>query len=80
MGQERYFYEVPEAPEGLSKEAREGVENFLGAIDSRSASAINRILSNIEASRLLSPSGFPQYILTDEEKTDLAIFIVFQGE
>lgn len=77
VAQERYFYAIPTEGD-YTKDQLTAIEDYLAGIDSKSGRAISSLLRNIEASRLISIDGFPRYILNEEEKVDLAIFMIFQ--
>ncbi|UOF01501.1 DUF4238 domain-containing protein [Bdellovibrio reynosensis] len=83
VAQERYFYAIPnERGESGGKHSNleliNSVEDYLSEIDHRSNRAIASLLRNIESSRVISRSGFPTYSLSENDRINLSVFIVFQ--
>lgn len=78
VAQEKYFYAVP-TEDGSTVETLTAIENYLEGIDDKSGKAISNLLRNLEASRIISLDGLPKYVLSEDEKVDLAIFMIFQN-
>ena len=77
---ENFFYELPvEDGLDLPAEAIGVVEDYLQQVDDQSAIVIDRLLSNLESSRVLSPLGVPSYRLSYDEMYYLSQYIVFQN-
>lgn len=63
---------------GLEGEEKVAAELILAEVDGKCATILQQLLGNLRASKLLSPTGFPKFQLSQEALIDLSWFAVMQ--